>query len=81
MADTVVEALTLDLLGWLASGDRTYEETMDAWRTSCPKLPVWEDAIEWRTHLARELEQTPSVRRASQGIALLRRSRSPQRPE
>jgi D-3-phosphoglycerate dehydrogenase len=44
MADTVVEALILDLLDWVARRERTYEEVMDAWRTSCPKLPVWEDA-------------------------------------
>lgn len=44
MSDTVVENLILDLLDWLAKRDRTYEDTMDAWRTSCPKLPVWEDA-------------------------------------
>jgi len=39
-----VEVLVLDLLEWLCRQDRSYEETMDAWRTSCPKLPVWEDA-------------------------------------
>jgi hypothetical protein len=44
MTDTVVEALILDLLEWLAARERSYEEVMDAWRTSCPKLPVWEDA-------------------------------------
>jgi hypothetical protein len=44
MPDAVVENLILDLLEWLARRDRTYRETMDAWRTSCPKLPVWEDA-------------------------------------
>ncbi len=44
MADTVVEALILDLLEWLAARERTYEEVLEAWRTSCPKLPVWEDA-------------------------------------
>jgi hypothetical protein len=44
MADSVVEALILDLLQFLAARDRTYEEVMAAWRTSCPKLPVWEDA-------------------------------------
>jgi D-3-phosphoglycerate dehydrogenase len=44
MSDSVVEALILDLLEWLASGERSYLEVMDAWRTSCPKLPVWEDA-------------------------------------
>ena len=43
MTDTV-EALILDLLDWLTIRDRTYEEVMDAWRTSCPRLPVWEDA-------------------------------------
>jgi hypothetical protein len=44
MTDTVVEVLILDLLEWLAARERSYEEVMDAWRTSCPKLPVWEDA-------------------------------------
>lgn len=39
-----VEPLILDLLEWVASRERTYEEVMDAWRTSCPRLPVWEDA-------------------------------------
>ena len=43
MSDSV-ESLILDLLEWLAKRDRTYAETMEAWRTSCPKLPVWEDA-------------------------------------
>ena len=44
IADTVVEALILDLLDWLTKRDRTYEEVMEAWRTSCPRLPVWEEA-------------------------------------
>jgi hypothetical protein len=44
MVDTVVEALIFDLLEWVAKRERTYEEVLDAWRTSCPKLPVWEDA-------------------------------------
>lgn len=44
MRDTVVENLILDLLEWLALRDRSYEEVMEAWRTSCPKLPVWEEA-------------------------------------
>jgi len=41
-----VDALILDLLEWLSGKNRTYEETMDAWRTSCPRLPVWEDATD-----------------------------------
>jgi len=40
MDDAVVEALILDLLEWVATGERSYEEVMDAWRTSCPRLPV-----------------------------------------
>ena len=36
--------LTIQFLEWLSELPRTYCETMDAWRTSCPKLPVWEDA-------------------------------------
>jgi hypothetical protein len=44
MSDQVVDALIVDLLLYLSSGERTYEDVMSAWRTSCPKLPVWEEA-------------------------------------
>ena len=44
MGDSVTESLILDLLEWVAKRDRSYEEVMDAWPTSCPRLPVWEDA-------------------------------------
>jgi hypothetical protein len=40
------EALTRDLLRWIADSPRAYGETMAAWRTSCPRLSIWEDAIE-----------------------------------
>jgi hypothetical protein len=43
-ATPTVEALVLDLLEWLVRADRSYADTMDAWRTTCPRLPVWEDA-------------------------------------
>jgi D-3-phosphoglycerate dehydrogenase len=39
-----VEALVLDLLEWIGRGSRPYSEVIDAWRTSCPRLPVWEEA-------------------------------------
>jgi len=39
-----VEPLILDLLEWLSAGARPYAEILDAWRTSCPRLPVWEEA-------------------------------------
>jgi len=38
-------APTLELLDWVASRPRTYPETIDAWRTSCPRLTIWEDAV------------------------------------
>jgi hypothetical protein len=42
----VVDDLILDLLEWIGPGPRPYAETMEAWRTSCPRLPVWEDATD-----------------------------------
>lgn len=46
MRRTIVEnqALVLDLLEWLDASARPYRDVMDAWRTSCPRLPIWEDA-------------------------------------
>jgi hypothetical protein len=40
----VLDSLILDLLGWLGPHPRPYAEVMEAWRTSCPRLPVWEEA-------------------------------------
>jgi hypothetical protein len=40
------EQLVFDLVEWVAKDPRTYLEMLDAWRTSCPRLTVWEDAIE-----------------------------------
>jgi hypothetical protein len=38
-------APTLELLRWLSARPRTYRETIEAWRTSCPRLSTWDDAI------------------------------------
>lgn len=43
-ATDTVENLVLDLLEWIGRKEGTYQETLNAWRTSCPRLPVWEDA-------------------------------------
>lgn len=37
-------ALTLQFLSFVAEG-RTYGETMEAWRSTCPRMPIWEDAV------------------------------------
>ena len=74
MTDTV-ENLILDLIDWVERRERTYQETLDAWRTSCPRLPVWEDASE------RGLVETASangrsiVRATSAGLAFLNEKR------
>jgi hypothetical protein len=71
MADETVEALILDLLDWLTVRERTYEEVMDAWRTSCPRLPVWEDAND-RGLVTRELAHGDYVVKVtSLGLTLL----------
>jgi hypothetical protein len=38
------ESLTLQLLEWVAEKPRTHAELMDAWKTTCPRLSIWEDA-------------------------------------
>ena len=52
MAETI-EPLIADLVEWVAKAPRSYGEVMDAWRTSCPRLTVWEDAVD-RGYLVRE---------------------------
>ncbi len=43
---TPAAALLMDqFLGWLADRPRRYAQTMEAWRSSCPRLSVWEDAL------------------------------------
>lgn len=70
MTDTV-EALILDLLEWVASRERSYAEVMEAWRTSCPRLPVWEDAKD--RGLVREefVKGRSVVRITTSGLTLL----------
>jgi len=40
------ESLVLDLVEWVAREPRRYADVMEAWRTSCPRLSVWEDAVD-----------------------------------
>lgn len=40
------DPLVLDLVEWVARAPRPYTEVMELWRTSCPRLTVWEDALE-----------------------------------
>jgi D-3-phosphoglycerate dehydrogenase len=75
MSDSVVGNLILDLLEWLAKRDRSYDETIDAWRTSCPKLPVWEETND-HGFVALEAAQGSSiVRLTPTGLAFLEQHR------
>jgi hypothetical protein len=40
-----LDPLILDLLEWIGREPRSYADVIDAWRTSCPRLTVWEDAM------------------------------------
>jgi hypothetical protein len=40
------DALMLQFLQWISLRRRTYSDVMEAWRSSCPRLTVWEDALE-----------------------------------
>jgi hypothetical protein len=43
-----MSALTLQFLAWIAAAPRRYCEMMEAWWSSCPRMPAWEDAIDAR---------------------------------
>jgi len=67
----VVESLILDLLEWVANGERSYDEVMDAWRTSYPRFPVCEDANDRGLIAKHHLSGRTIVRITSSGLALL----------
>ena len=64
------EALVLDLVEWVAARPRAYDEVMEAWRTSCPRLTIWEDAVD------RELVVREQVADAGEVVKLTQRGRT-----
>jgi hypothetical protein len=71
-----VDALIIDLLEWIGPRGRPYAEVIDAWRTSCPRLPVWEEANA-RGYIVREhtAGSSPLISVSPNGLALLRQRR------
>jgi hypothetical protein len=66
-------SLVADLVEWIARQPRSYADVMEAWRTSCPRFPVWEDAVDlglvtrvYRGGLGEMIDATPA------GLAFLR---------
>ena len=74
MTDTV-ENLILDLVEWVGRKERTYEETMDAWRTSCPRLHVWEDATDRGLVEIASANDRSLVRPTPAGLTVLKEKR------
>jgi len=71
LIDVKHEPLLLDLVEWIAREPRDYTEVMEAWRTSCPRLTIWEDAVD-RGFVARErVGGDLLVRATSQGRQFL----------
>ena len=67
--------IMIQFLTWVADRPRNYAETMDAWRTSCPRLSVWEDAV--IADLVRmEGESGRAVKLTERGAAVLRQARN-----
>ena len=56
------ESLTLQLLEWVADKPRTHAELMEAWKTTCPRLSIWEDACS---------EKLVGCERGREGLAFL----------
>ncbi|MGX1319609.1 hypothetical protein ACVIIV_002604 [Bradyrhizobium sp. USDA 4354] len=52
MSETA-DPLVLDFVEWVAREPRAYAEVIATWKTSCPRLTIWEDATE-RGYVARE---------------------------
>ncbi len=58
--------LILDLVEWVAEKPRPYSEVMDAWRTSCPRLTVWEEAVDRGLVVRRYVDGAGAIVEASQ---------------
>jgi len=70
-ADFAMSALMIQFLAWLAERPRTRSEVMDAWRSTCPRLTVWEDAI---IDGFVQLDEASTVSLTARGRALLQSS-------
>ena len=60
MADAA-DPLVLDFVEWIAREPRLYSEVIATWRTSCPRLTIWEDAVD-SGYVARESVAGTGVR-------------------
>lgn len=75
MSSDSLDTLILDLLEWVDKRERSYDEVMEVWRTSCPRFPVWEDACDRGLVTKENLNGRTTVKITSSGLALLKHHR------
>jgi hypothetical protein len=69
----IIDPLVLDLVEWVAKAPRPYAEVIGAWRTSCPRLTVWEEAVDRKLVMRTTLEgDGAKVAITASGLRLLR---------
>ena len=70
------DALVLDFVEWIGREPRPYSEVIEVWRTSCPRLTIWEDAVD-RGYVVRQPAAGQGVRIAitARGEQFLRDNR------
>jgi hypothetical protein len=66
--------IMIQFLAWVADRPRNYAQTMEAWRSSCPRLSVWEDAI-IEGLVCIESNASRTVRLTKRGAAVLEQTR------
>jgi hypothetical protein len=69
------DALVLDFVEWIAAGPRRYGDVMEAWKTSCPRLTIWEDAIDQGLVQRCRIDGELSIETTDSGRALLAKTR------
>jgi len=69
--------LLLDLIEWVADRPKSYDEVMSAWRTSCPRLQIWEDAVD-HEFVSRRQDNSEGamVSVTEKGLVFLKQNRS-----
>ena len=75
MTDGSLDSLVFDLVEWVAKEPRSYRQTMDAWRTSCPRLAVWEEAVNRGLVVRQSSPDGMRVKTTDKGVAFLARHR------
>ena len=69
------DALVLDFVEWIAASPRPYTEVMEAWKTSCPRLTIWEDAIDQGLVQRARIDGQLSIETTAAGRDLLAKTR------